>query len=447
MRKNILVFILILLLALGAPLSSFAQGDTLGIKDTGNYLLKNIPKPQYGMVGGDWTVLGLARSGMALPASYTNEYWKNVDQTLKEAEGELGRNKYSEYSRLILGLNSTGRDPSKVAGYNLLDRLTDLATIERQGINGPIYALLALDSLGRDSLIREDLIGSILTREIPGGGFALSGKLADPDVTAAVIQALSPYRNRLEVNQVIERALTFLAKNQRENGGYAGWSAGGQENLESTAQVILALTALGIDPKKDQSFIKKTKVGGQVKEVNLIDVLISFRLKDGSYSHFKGESSDLMATEQALLALVSYDRLLKKQNHIYRMGDIGGKDYRIKVVVNGEYLSFDVEPIMVNSRILIPMRATFQALGAQVDWNDKLRQVSGSLNNDKLVLTIDKTTALINGKATELDVPATIKNRRTLVPLRFVAESLGAEVAWDQKTKTATVDLKLWDKE
>ncbi len=440
-RLGALVLALAVLLAFSflSPLETYGTVDVLQIQATGAYLLKQESVPSYGMVGGDWAVIGLARSGLDLPATFSMKYLVKAEKALKDSGGELSRNKYSEYSRMILGLTAVGKNPKDVGGYNLMTKLSDLASIEKQGINGPIYALLALDSLGYDSLLREELIGSIVKRELAGGGFSLSGAVADPDVTAAALQALSKYKARTEVKAVIERALSALSLLQLDTGGFAGWAASGVENAESIAQVILALTALGIDPYEDSRFIKKDNNG---YDIYLLDALASFRLADGSYSHLEGQGADLMATEQAFMAVVALDRFYKGKNHIFRMGDISGSKYYNKVLLNGEYLNFDVEPVITGGRTLVPMRAIFEALGATVDWDGNLRQVRGHLNDKNVSLFIGKTTAYVNGIAITLDVAPQIKNGRTLVPLRFVSESLGADVGWDKNTRTAIVDLR-----
>lgn len=151
-----------------------------------------------------------------------------------------------------------------------------------------------------------------------------------------------------------------------------------------------------------------------------------------------------MATEQALLALVSYERLLAGKDPLFRMKDVAGEGagYDYKVMLNGKYLVFDQPPINRNGRILVPMRAIFEALGADVDWDNNLRRVTGTMEGREVQLTIGDTTAYINGTPALLDVPATIENSRTLVPVRFISESLDAEVNWDKITNTAIIKTK-----
>ncbi|MBE7052939.1 MAG: hypothetical protein E7391_01535 [Ruminococcaceae bacterium] len=113
----------------------------------------------------------------------------------------------------------------------------------------------------------------------------------------------------------------------------------------------------------------------------------------------------------------------------------------IKVIVNGNTLTMDQNPIIVEGRTLVPLRAIFEALGATVEWDDATKTASGKLSEKTVSLQINNTVAKVNGKDVTLDVPAQIVNSRTLVPVRFISESLGANVGWEDATKTVTVDL------
>ena len=116
------------------------------ISDTGNYIYNTVKEPQVGSIGGEWAILGLARSGLEIPDEYFSDYYKRVEAYVKEHSGNLHDKKYTEYSRLIVALTSIGKNPADVAGYNLLTPLGDYEKTIRQGMNGPIWALIALDS-------------------------------------------------------------------------------------------------------------------------------------------------------------------------------------------------------------------------------------------------------------------------------------------------------------
>ncbi|MEW6573430.1 MAG: stalk domain-containing protein [Bacillota bacterium] len=103
----------------------------------------------------------------------------------------------------------------------------------------------------------------------------------------------------------------------------------------------------------------------------------------------------------------------------------------IAVLVDGERLSCDVPPVIEQGRTLVPLRAIFEALGATVDWDGTTRTVTGRKGTTTVKLVVGQKTAYVNGEAVTLDVPARIISGRTMVPLRFVGESLGARVEWD----------------
>ena len=112
----------------------------------------------------------------------------------------------------------------------------------------------------------------------------------------------------------------------------------------------------------------------------------------------------------------------------------------IKVLFNNKYLSFDVQPFIENSRTLVPLRAIFETLGAEVKWDGATKTVTAQKNGTEIKLVIDGA-AYKNGELMELDTPAKIINNRTVVPLRFVAESFECQVTWDGDTRTVIITL------
>lgn len=117
-------------------------------------------------------------------------------------------------------------------------------------------------------------------------------------------------------------------------------------------------------------------------------------------------------------------------------------DNGIKVNLNGISLNFTQPPVIENGTTLVPMRAIFEAMGASVEWNNDTKTVTSKKGNITVVLTLDKDTAMVNDKEISLAVPAKLVNGNTMVPLRFVSESMGAEVNWDGESKTVTINSK-----
>lgn len=110
------------------------------------------------------------------------------------------------------------------------------------------------------------------------------------------------------------------------------------------------------------------------------------------------------------------------------------------VTINGRVMSFDVSPVIENGRTLVPLRDIFEALGAVVDWDGAARTVIAQKNNTTVRLTIGSNIAYRNNDRLTLEVPPRLVQDRTLVPVRFVAESLGATVAWDEDNYTVEIN-------
>ena len=110
-----------------------------------------------------------------------------------------------------------------------------------------------------------------------------------------------------------------------------------------------------------------------------------------------------------------------------------------RVVVDGGSVPLDTAPLNVNGRLLVPLRAIGEALGASVDWNPANQTATLALNGTVVKVTVGSATAFVNGKQVALDVQARITEGRVMVPLRFVGESFGAEVAWDPEANAVIV--------
>jgi hypothetical protein len=110
-----------------------------------------------------------------------------------------------------------------------------------------------------------------------------------------------------------------------------------------------------------------------------------------------------------------------------------------QMLVNGEAVFLEASPIIIHGRTMLPIRALIEALGGTVEWDPSLHAITLTLGSSVVTMTVGKNTADVGGRTVKLDVPPTITNGRTLVPLRFVAENLGCQVTWDAPTRTATV--------
>ena len=304
MKKIICGILLIVVLTIQV----FAVNDS-EINTIGSFILDTVTEPSVGSVGGEWSVLGLSRSGIEVPGVYYENYYDRVEEYVKNKNGVLSKNKYTEYSRVVIALCAIGKDPTNVGGYNLITPLLDYDSVIKQGINGPSWALIALDAAEQDNdEIRTKYIDLILSRQLSSGGWALNSsvKEADVDITAMVLTALSSYTDNSKVKQAVDKGLSYLSGIQKSDGSFGEYS-------ESTSQVIVALSSLGIS-QKDSRFVKNGKTA--------VDALMNFHIKGKGFRHTKSDKeSNLMSTEQGFYALVSLKRLETGKNKLFDMSD------------------------------------------------------------------------------------------------------------------------------
>jgi hypothetical protein len=323
-RSISLLLAVILMLSLCVPAMAATEKDiTAAVTKSAEYMLGAVKTPQVGSIGGEWAVIGLARSGYAVPQEYWDSYYATVEDYVESCKGVLHKKKYTEYSRVTVALTAIGADPTNVAGYNLLTALGDFEKTIWQGINGPIWALIALDSGNYDMPVnaeaktqatRQMYIDEILSRQNNDGGWNLTSKggnsPSDPDITGMALQALAKYQSQSDVKTATDKALTCLSKMQDTDGGFASW---GTANSESVVQVIVALCELGIDIE-DSRFTKNGNT--------LLDNLMTYRNNDGSFRHTSdGSGSDQMAAEQGFYGIVAVMRAMQGKNSLYRMSD------------------------------------------------------------------------------------------------------------------------------
>lgn len=285
------------------------------VANTATYLqgLKNVG------YGSEWLVIGLTRAGYDCPKGYYNSVVSYVKENINENE-QLSATKATENARVILALTASGYDASKVGGHNLLKGLTDMSYVKKQGINGPIWTLLAFDSAdykiptdknAKEQVTREKLIDFILANQLQDGGWAFSGSTADPDMTGMALQALAPYYNKkANVKQAVDKALACLSEIQYDNGGFGATG----NNAPSCAQVIVALTALGINPHTDSRFVKNGR--------SVVDALSTFALADGGFTNVVGGERNALATEQGMYAMTAYLRFEEGKTSLYDMSDV-----------------------------------------------------------------------------------------------------------------------------
>lgn len=141
-----------------------------------------------------------------------------------------------------------------------------------------------------------------------------------------------------------------------------------------------------------------------------------------------------MSEDKSILA--TFEKSVDPNQHIITLS-VGSKAARL----DGQLITLDTPPVIVNGRTLVPLRPIIEGLGGAITWVPETRSVEVQFNGTTLLLQIGNRTAVVNGDAVMLDVPAAIMNGRTMLPVRFVSEHLGAEVQWEELTKTVTITV------
>ena len=111
----------------------------------------------------------------------------------------------------------------------------------------------------------------------------------------------------------------------------------------------------------------------------------------------------------------------------------------ITIEIDGQRLQTEVPPLILEGRTMVPLRAIFEALDTDVDYDPDTRLITGTRGATRIELTVDSTAATVNGEAVNLDAPATVMDGRTLVPVRFIAESTGQDVDWEPLSRTVLI--------
>ena len=274
--------------------------------------------------GSEWNVLALSRGEYPFyseeNSGFYTHYLDSVKAAVKENKGEPKPNaSATDIARTVIGVTAAGLNAENVAGYNLLERLADLDFAQKQGLNGAVYTLIALDTHAYDipdtgaenKTTREALITTILDNELENGGWTFYGTVADPDMTGMALQALAPYYNdNADVKAAVDKALALLSDTQDVDGLWTSW---GMKSSPSAAQVLTALCALGIDPDTDTRFIKNG--------ITVPEALTGFAVS-GGYANTIGEEANAIATQQTSYALAAYYRQRAGKTSLYDMSDI-----------------------------------------------------------------------------------------------------------------------------
>ena len=288
---------------------------------------ETVKEPAFGTNYGEWTVFGLARGGYyANDSQYFADYYDRIVEYVNEKaaeinlSGALDKSKSTDNSRLIMALAAIGKDATSVGNWDLVEAYSanGINWIRKQGMNGTIWTLIALDCGGyetSDPTIRQQCVDAIVSAQHNDGGWSLVTAKAQPsnvDITGMTLTALYPYRNQPAVAEACEKAFTWLSESQLDNGGFP---YGKGETSESCVWAIVACTTWGINPDTDPRFIKNG--------YSAIDNLLTYYLEDeAKFEHGRGAGANAMATDQATYGLIAYDRLVKGKPSLYDYSDV-----------------------------------------------------------------------------------------------------------------------------
>jgi hypothetical protein len=340
-----------------SDLQSIADGiiewekTKLGIPSTESLLENTKFSSSAGESDNDWLALGVSRLH---PEQNFPVYLEKLENKVllyyrplptsvpTPTNAPTSKSKYSDYQRRAITMLSLRGDPRNIK-YSIdgkamsADVILDFAfnmgtktSLGDQGLASRVWALISIDSMqysipAGSKNTRDSLLTELLSKQCLNGGFALTGKYSDPDITAMVVQALAPYYNRTQtytykrindgttasktVRKVIDESLALLSSLQKNTGDFtAGWTQA--RNPQTTAQVALALTCLGIDPQKDNRFIKNGK--------SLVDGMLVFLQPDkGFKATVNSPGSDIMASSQVLYTMAAIIRNMKNMRRLY----------------------------------------------------------------------------------------------------------------------------------
>ena len=288
---------------------------------------ETVKEPAFGTNYGEWTVFGLARGGYyANDSQYFADYYDRIVEYVNEKaaeinlSGALDKSKSTDNSRLIMALAAIGKDATSVGNWDLVEAYSanGINWIRKQGMNGTIWTLIALDCGGyetSDPTIRQQCVDAIVSAQHNDGGWSLVTAKTQPsnvDITGMTLTALYPYRDQPAVAVACETAFNWLSESQLDNGGFP---YGKGETSESCVWAIVACTTWGINPDTDPRFIKNG--------YSAIDNLLTYYLEDeAKFEHGRGAGANAMATDQATYGLIAYDRLIKGKPSLYDYSDV-----------------------------------------------------------------------------------------------------------------------------
>ena len=429
MKKRLIGLSLALLLALSSWAPARAASGT-EYKEILEATLENIyftvTDPKCDVTGGEWAVIALARYGFEDDAWY-GRYLDAVRAKVESCKGVLHSKKYTEYSRVILGLTAAGQDATQFnTGNQVYDLVSPLLNKQTsgeywavyQGNTGTAFAIIAMNSRsylnnteGRKA--RADLLDALLNAQNPDGGWNINGGASGIDPTAMSLQALAPYylsrvkydalgtsHTYAQLKSSVDSALAYLKTQRSDDYG----------SVEAAAQVVVALAALKRDAANDPL------LGDALSSV------LAYYDGEGGFYHDKigSEANSQMSIEQAAYALVAYDRWKTGKTALYDMTEGLPTEIIIDAPSTVAAEQTDADTIQVTSNIPCVVvvqngNGSFVRLSPEgsgdtrtfhTDQSEVIVRLVGDYNGDGKLKTLDlaqANLALLSGGISELD--------------------------------------------
>lgn len=320
------------------------------------------------------------------------------------ALSQYGSYDFSKYGQALLdslSANETGSATSRLKfALVLIACGTDDDYINKtlddsagqQGLMSWIYALHLLNNgVTSDKFSLSGVTETLLSFQLEDGGWAVMGQVSDVDSTAMAVQALAPhYNDDARVKTAVDKAIVLLSSRQNETGDYSSYGVG---NPESTAQVLIALSALNINPETDRRFIKNGKT--------VIDGIELYRLSDGSYCHQLGGESNGTATVQVFCSMVALSRMQSGKSGFYELDivtELPAPETEAETVILASATETATELTTVTAihqETLTAITDKASITETQVDVTQKKAEKDGGENGGNTVIYIAVTASVI----------------------------------------------------
>ncbi|WP_159888649.1 stalk domain-containing protein [Paenibacillus puerhi] len=268
-----------------------------------------------------------------------------------------------------------------------------------------------------------------------------------------------------QINANYSSSIMWRARNDI-NPNYSGsimWSSRNETNPDYSGSKMSKLRNES-NPHYSGSIMSRYRLGSLSKAEAEKQINQVLQAGEEDLGKFRSKTVDLLEqsrveSEQKLIELrnTTVKKLLQQRSHTLedimsiRKRHFGGeleiKPFHlsfdeIQVVIDGELQTFEQPPVNKDGSVLVPMRAIFERLGAEIKWNDAEKAVTATKNDIAIYIAINSKSPTINGVVKELEVPAQLVNGYTMVPVRFISEALNAEVSWEQQTQTVFIQTK-----